>query len=118
MIDEIKAEVKILKYINLKSLLCGAVGAFIGLMLSSMVYSSLVLPFIVYNAVIGFLLASKSKFNSQKRNVYTLLFYFRSFKEHNQVYETVDCEPYEDDVIGERYSMYKKIDFEGERDNG
>lgn len=106
MVTEIQPEVKILKFLNIKNLGFTAVGAVLGYVLSGAVYSDLALPFVIFNALVGFVLSLPSPFNKGKCVYQSVMFFIKGFKKKKITYKSIDVEPYEDDVIEENIFMY------------
>lgn len=109
MIPEIKADIKFLKYLSLKNLGFTGAGAGIGFIMSAMVYSDFSFAFILYNAVIGFILSLPSPFNKEKCMYQTLLYFLKGLKKKKITYRTVDVKPYDDDILKENIFMYSDV---------
>lgn len=109
MIPEIKADIKFLKYLSLKNLGFTGAGAGIGFIMSAMVYSDFSFAFILYNAVIGFILSLPSPFNKEKCMYQTLLYFLKGLKKKKITYRTVDVKPYDDDIVKENIFMYSDV---------
>ena len=112
MIDEIETEVKLFKYLNIKSLFGAAAGVFLALVLRGMVFEPLVIPFMIFNGLIGFVMLLNSPVNKDKKIYHSLLFYIKRLFDRDKVYHKVEVEPYKDDLIDEHLLMYKPLESE------
>lgn len=110
MIDDIRTETKIMKFLTLKSFFFILAFVIIGVVFSSMVYDSLQIWFIVYNVAVGFVMSLPSTFNKDKRIYQSILIFIYSFKEHQSTYHSIEYECAEEDVIKQSSLMYKPLD--------
>lgn len=110
MIDEIKAETKIFKFINLKTIFFAIGFSLFGYLMSGTVYDSLQLPFIIFNGLVGVILSLPSHFNRGKLIWQSILLYFRSFFNRTLVYHTVVPEDNNEFLIEQSQMMYKELD--------
>lgn len=110
MIEEIKAETKIFRYADLRTLFFVIGFLFFGYLISGSVYEAMQIPFIVFNGIVGLVLSIKSPFNRGKCIYQSILLFFRSVFKGNTVYHPVNVENNDEDIIEESQMMYKKLD--------
>jgi len=110
MVDEIKAETKILKFMNLKTMFITIAFALFGFATSSSVYDSLAILYIIFNIFVGLLVSFKSPFNKGKVMYQSIIMLFKNIAQKSTVYHAVsDCETPQEHVIEESSYMYKKV---------
>lgn len=106
MIDELKAETRMFKWIDLKSTFM-ILGFFVfGFIFKESVYSALQTPFVIFNVAIGVLFSIKSPWNKDKMIWQSLILYVRNLTSQKNVYHAVEEEAYEDDIITATQLMY------------
>ncbi len=106
MIDELKAETRMFKWIDLKSTFM-ILGFFaFGFVMKGSVYSVLQVPFVIFNVVIGIIFSIKSPWNRDKMIWQSLILYLRNLTSQKNVYHAVEEEVYEEDIITATQLMY------------
>lgn len=108
MIEEIKAETRMFKWIDLKSIAIIFAFTFMGFLLRRAVYGPLEIPFIVFNFIVGFILCLKSRWNRGKMIWQSLLLYVMNLISTKSKYHAVECECYEKDIITSSKLMYSQ----------
>ena len=101
MISEIKAEIKLFKFIYLFDLYFLAVWFFLGFfVLKNLVYESFEIPFLIIHCIFGLILRAESPYNQGKR-VYQGLMLF--FKKDSSVYKPIQI------VTTQKIEGYEKM---------
>lgn len=113
MIDELKAETRMLKWIDLKSTFIILGFTAMGFFLKDVVYGPLEIPFIIFNFIVGFVLSIKSPFNRDKMLWQSLLLYIRNLISQKSVFHAIEEECYEEDEISCSQLMYTRKYLEG-----
>lgn len=108
MIDEIKVETKMFKYVDLKSVFIIFGFTVFGVFMRENVYSLLQIPFIIFNFAVGFVFCMKSRWNRGKRLWQSLLLYLQNLMSSKSKYHAVECECYKEDIIVGSQLMYNK----------
>lgn len=106
MIDEIKVETKMFKFIDIISVFVIMGFLMLGFMLSGTVYSVMKVPFIIYNGLIGLLFTVKSPWNKDLKVWKSLAIFVRNFFHYRFRYHAIELELPEDDTIIENKLMY------------
>ena len=106
MIEEIKVETKMFKFIDIISVLVIMGDLMFGLLLSKMVLRALKIPFIIYNGLIGMLFTFKSPWNKDLKIWKSLALFIRNRFHARNPYHAVQCEIQAEDVIACNPLMY------------
>lgn len=106
MIDEIKAETKMFKFIDLISVFMIMGFVFFGLILSNFVYNPLQIPFIIFNGLIGMVFSLNSRWNRGKKIWQSLLLFIKNIFSNVLIYHAIEHEIYEEDIIQETQLMF------------
>lgn len=108
MIDELKAETRMLKWIDLKSTFIILGLTALGFFLKDAVYGPLEIPFIIFNFIVGFVLSIKSPFNRDKMLWQSLILYVKNLVSQKSIFHAVEQECYKEDIIARSQLMYTK----------
>lgn len=108
MIEEIKVETKMFKFIDLISVFI-IVGFLLGgFLLSNNVHSALKIPFIIFNGVVGMVISIKSPWNKDMKIWKSILLFFKNLVAIKRHYHAIECEEPEEYAIEENKLMYNK----------
>jgi len=106
MIEEIKVETKMFKFIDIISVFVIMGFLMFGFLFSNMVLSALKIPFIIYNGLIGMLFSFKSPWNKDLKIWKSLVLFIRNCFHARNPYHAVQCEIPAEDVIACNPLMY------------
>ena len=106
MIEEIKVETKMFKFIDIISVFVIMGFLMFGFLFSNMVLSALKIPFIIYNGLIGMLFTFKSPWNKDLKIWKSLALFIRNRFHARNPYHAVRCEIPVEDVIACNPLMY------------
>ena len=106
MIEEIKVETKMFKFIDIISVFVIMGFLMLGFLLSNMVLSALKIPFIIYNGLLGMLFTFKSPWNKDLKIWKSLALYIRNRYRARNPYHAIACEMQANDVIACNPLMY------------
>ncbi len=106
MIEEIKVETKMFKFIDIISVFVIMGFLMLGFLLSNMVLITLKIPFIIYNGLLGMLFMFKSPWNKDLKIWKSLALYIRNRYRARNPYHAVACEMQANDVIACNPLMY------------
>lgn len=106
MIEEIKVETKMFKFIDIVSVFVIMGFLMFGFLLSNMVLSALKIPFIIYNGLVGMLFMFKSPWNKDLKIWKSLALFVRNRIHARYPYHAVSCEIQEKDIISCNPLMY------------
>lgn len=106
MIEEIKAETRMIKWIDLKSTFIILGFTIFGVIMRGNVYSLLQIPFIIFNFIVGLVFSIKSPWNRGKMMWQSLLLYIKNMVSQKTKYHAVEYECYEEDTISRSQLMY------------
>ena len=106
MIEEIKVETKMFKFIDIISVFVIMGFLMLGFLLSNMVLSALKIPFIIYNGLLGMLFTFKSPWNKDLKIWKSLALYIRNRYRARNPYHAVASEIQAKDVIACNPLMY------------
>lgn len=116
MIEELKAETRMFKWIDLKSTFIILGFTVFGYFIKGSVYGVLQIPFIIFNFIVGFVLSIKSPFNRDKMLWQSLLLYIKNIVSQKTIFHAVELECYEEDIVTSSQLMYSKRYLQGEID--
>lgn len=106
MVEEIKVETKMFKFIDLISVFI-IVGFLLGgFLLSDNVHSALKVPFIIFNGVVGMVISIKSPWNKDMKIWKSILLFFKNLISIKRNYHAVEFEEHERYAIEENKQMY------------
>lgn len=108
MIDELKAETRMIKWIDLKSTFIILGFTVFGFLFRNNVYGPLEIPFIVFNFLVGITFSFKSPWNREKMLWQSLLLYIKNMVSRKSKYHAVEHECYEEDIISCSKLMYSQ----------
>lgn len=108
MVEEIKVETKMFKFIDLFSVFI-IVGFLLGgFLLSDNVHSALKIPFIIFNGVVGMVVSIKSPWNKDMKIWKSIILFFKNLIFINVNYHAVEFEENENNAIEGNKLMYNK----------
>lgn len=116
MIEELKAETRMIKWIDLKSTFIILGFTCIGFFFRSNVYSALEIPFVIFNFIVGVVVSFKSPWNREKMLWQSLLLYVKNMISQKSRFHAVEIDCYEEDIVSDSKLMYSgKFGTKGER---
>ena len=108
MIEELKAETRMIKWIDLKSTFIILGFTMFGFVFRGNVYGPLAIPFIIFNFLVGVIISSKSPWNREKRLWQSLLLYVKNLVSQKSKFHAIEYECYEEDIISSSRLMYSE----------